>query len=327
MRSIKKYFLTILCLCVTMFGVFGFSSCDITDHYLNPDTSEENSGGLFPGGGGWYPDEDSSEESSEESSEDSSEDSSTSEAPECEHSFGDWTVTTEKTCNQEGEETRSCYHCGETETRSLGFGEHTSEDVATCIAKKICDVCSEEFGDLDPSVHAGELGWIKTRTTHCQGYACCGVKTGTDEAHNKVNGNGKCVICDFNPTISVGTISVSAGEQVSIAISIADNPGVIGLELTVTFDEEVLTLVKAEKGTALAAMDFTAPDVLGSGSKFLWDAGYANVANGEVLLLTFDVSEDAVLGDHSILIKAKGYDENVVSITFKIVNGTITVNE
>ncbi len=35
------------------------------------------------------------------------------------HSFGDWSVTTEPTCTTDGEETRTCAICGETETRTI----------------------------------------------------------------------------------------------------------------------------------------------------------------------------------------------------------------
>ena len=35
------------------------------------------------------------------------------------HAWGDWTVTQEPTCTQEGQEIRTCTHCGKTETRSV----------------------------------------------------------------------------------------------------------------------------------------------------------------------------------------------------------------
>ncbi|MDO4469729.1 MAG: sialidase family protein [Bacillota bacterium] len=55
----------------------------------------------------------------------------------CEHTWGDWTVTTEATCTEAGEETRTCSRCHTTETRqteALGheFGEWEVTKEATC---------------------------------------------------------------------------------------------------------------------------------------------------------------------------------------------------
>ncbi len=53
------------------------------------------------------------------------------------HSWGEWTVTKEATCEEAGEETRTCANCGETETRALeatghNWGEWTVTKEATC---------------------------------------------------------------------------------------------------------------------------------------------------------------------------------------------------
>ena len=53
------------------------------------------------------------------------------------HTFGEWTVTTPATCETEGQETRTCADCNETETRvikALGheFVDYTYNNDATC---------------------------------------------------------------------------------------------------------------------------------------------------------------------------------------------------
>jgi hypothetical protein len=53
------------------------------------------------------------------------------------HAFGEWTVTTEPTCTEAGEETRSC-ECGKTETREVeALGHDWNED-------GVCNRCGEE---------------------------------------------------------------------------------------------------------------------------------------------------------------------------------------
>ena len=48
----------------------------------------------------------------------------------CNHSFGEWTVSVEPTCRQKGKETRMC-SCGETETRAISATGHQYEAVVT----------------------------------------------------------------------------------------------------------------------------------------------------------------------------------------------------
>ena len=58
------------------------------------------------------------------------------------HEVGEWTVTKEKTCNVDGERTRTCA-CGETETETIAKG-HTPR-AATCERALICTVCKAEL--------------------------------------------------------------------------------------------------------------------------------------------------------------------------------------
>ncbi|MDD7292237.1 MAG: hypothetical protein PUG83_01790, partial [Clostridiaceae bacterium] len=63
-----------------------------------------------------------------------------------EHRYSDWTVTTEPTCTAEGEETRTCIICGESETRAVETRTHDLfhvEVASTCTVTGVsCDVCT-----------------------------------------------------------------------------------------------------------------------------------------------------------------------------------------
>ena len=70
------------------------------------------------------------------------------------HAWGEWKVTTEPTCTEEGEETRTCMRCGETETRAVAaLGHDYVETVTepTCTEKGFtthkCSRCGDEYVD------------------------------------------------------------------------------------------------------------------------------------------------------------------------------------
>ena len=72
------------------------------------------------------------------------------EAPQHTHRFGDWTVTKEVTCTEDGVETRTCPVCGEVETKTIPatghkFGDWTVTKAATSkeegVETRTCSVC------------------------------------------------------------------------------------------------------------------------------------------------------------------------------------------
>lgn len=121
------------------------------------------------------------------------------------HTFGKWVITTEPTCVDEGEETRTCEKCGATETRTIpakghspidawssdesghwhacancdehldaaehNFGEWVEKDAVTCTEggteARTCATCGyEETRETDPAGHSfGE--WSVTTPATC----------------------------------------------------------------------------------------------------------------------------------------------------------------
>lgn len=66
--------------------------------------------------------------------------------------FENWQVTTQASCETDGEETATC-SCGETSTRVIpaighAFGEWTTESQSTCsekgLEKSVCETCGKE---------------------------------------------------------------------------------------------------------------------------------------------------------------------------------------
>ena len=66
----------------------------------------------------------------------------------CNHEYGDWTVSKEATCTEAGEEIRTCSICNEAERRAIGAIGHTTDAL-------LCGTCGETIVGLDslfPSV-------------------------------------------------------------------------------------------------------------------------------------------------------------------------------
>lgn len=102
------------------------------------------------------------------------------------HRFGEWKVTKEATCTEKGEETQTCYDCGETVTREIAttdhsYGEWKVTKEATCTEKgeetRTCSACgateTREIATLgheivvDPAVEATCTTEGKTVGVHC----------------------------------------------------------------------------------------------------------------------------------------------------------------
>ncbi len=114
------------------------------------------------------------------------------------HEWGEWVVTTEPTCTEEGEETRTCERCGETETRIVDVLGHTegkevkeNEVEPTCTEAGsydlviYCTVCGEELSretiTVDPLGHDwGEptFTWSEDYKSVVATFVC-----GRDETH------------------------------------------------------------------------------------------------------------------------------------------------
>lgn len=135
------------------------------------------------------------------------------------------------------------------------------------------------------------------------------------------------------PVIMVSSRNVEKGEEnVKVVVSIANNPGVLGMTLKLTYDEDVMTLTEVARGSALSEMtNFVKPKNLSSGCQFPWAAEEVlpeDVTNGEILVLTFSISESAPDGDYTV---ALSYDNGAIidndlnPVKVKIINGIITV--
>ncbi len=183
----------------------------------------------------------------------------------------EWTVTRPATCQDEGEQSRSCTVCGATETQAIGLGEHEYEV--------------------------------------------------TDETETTPDGPGHrtytCKVCqdsyieEFVPEIvegivEVGSSSQRAGGEVTIPVSIKENPGIAGFTFSVNYDKNVLTPTEITAGDIIKSGTFTSNLEQGIPAEQLeqiavhWNDVNNMNDNGVLFNITFDVNSNAAEGNYPV---------------------------
>ena len=329
MKSKNRLFASVICLLMVVFGVVGLTACDEygkCSHHWGEWSTTTNANCTKSG---------TQERQCSKCGE-----TETSAIEALGHDWNEATCSTPKTCKicsategvvldhipnaDDGDCTTAitCSVCGEITTEANA--SHTGGS-ATCEHKAACEVCGKEYGEL--ADHIGEEIWIKHLDTHYLVYSCCYAQISTTENHNMVG--GICTTCGFNPSITIASIEITPEDtQVTLTISITDNPGIAGLMLSLQYNTDVFNLTEATNGEALDTLTFTAPNGLDSGCMFLWDSIEVNdedVKNGVFLRLAFDIVPNPPEGEYSILLKVNAYDNELTPFTLCIQGGLITI--
>ena len=133
------------------------------------------------------------------------------------------------------------------------------------------------------------------------------------------------------PVISIGNITAKPGDSVTVPISIKNNPGILGMILSVYFDEESLAIESIESGEAFSSLDFTGSKILESGMRLIWDGIEINaedIKDGTILLMNVKVKENAKAGKYPVTLKySEGdiLDNDLGTVTPSVEVGYITV--
>jgi len=133
------------------------------------------------------------------------------------------------------------------------------------------------------------------------------------------------------PTLIVeGTKAKAGDENIEVIISIANNPGILGIDYDLFYEDSVMTLVNAESALELPGCVYTPPSYFRNPTTFLWDFQDANwVEDGVVLKLYFDISDTAPAGVHEIKIMysyGNIFDADLKPIDVAVKNGYISID-
>ena len=136
----------------------------------------------------------------------------------------------------------------------------------------------------------------------------------------------------FESVISIPEVKASPGEEVQVPVEISNNHGILGMILTVNYDESVCEMKSAENGDALKdVLLLTQSKTLKSGARFVWDGlelSEDQIKDGTVLMMKFKVSSDAQPGEYPITLTCAEGDvvnADLEAVSPQIVNGSLTV--
>ena len=117
----------------------------------------------------------------------------------------------------------------------------------------------------------------------------------------------------------------------SVDVSIKNNPGILGMTLIVSYDDNAMELIDIVQGEALSKQfDLTLPGVFGNGCRFLLDGVKPSYDNGTFVTLTFAIKDNAPAGKYDVSLQTYGGvtgSDPLVSVPVEIRNGTVTVEQ
>ncbi len=129
-------------------------------------------------------------------------------------------------------------------------------------------------------------------------------------------------------TLSIGSISCSAGSEISVPIVIQNNPGIAMADLKIEYDSSALTFVSAANGTIFAQADLMESYPSGSPYPILFVSTTGDRAgDGTLITLNFRVNSNCADGNYTLTFRKgsmlSNFNETILSTSF--VGGAVTV--
>ena len=239
------------------------------------------------------------------------------------HNWGPWEQTKAPTATAPGIQQRSCRNpgCDKTETREI-----SGQTVTLTLDPKGGKVVPEErtvikdapIGLLPTPTREDHrfLGWFSDPDT---GSLVDGNSSFSTDATLWAHWE-EAPEEDAVPTLEAGTAVAAPGQKITLAVRLKGNPGIAGLSFALDYDEDVLTY----EGFRDAGLEDWA---VGSQAA-VWIDSANNTKNGDVLLLTFLVNEDAREKDLQINFRdVVAFDETLKPVELRLINGAVQVRD
>ena len=138
-------------------------------------------------------------------------------------------------------------------------------------------------------------------------------------------------VCTFSvsaagePTVTIGSATVKAGETVTVTVDFANNPGVAGMRCDVIYDTTNLTLTTITDKAVIGGQTHNAEENI-----IFWNNASNQTKRGVVAEFTFAINANAPAGDYKIGLSYNNDDYDIINEAFDtidvaVVEGTITV--
>ena len=115
-----------------------------------------------------------------------------------------------------------------------------------------------------------------------------------------ISGSISVITPDGTACISADSVIALRGETIAVPVKISSNSGLMGYRLTFTYDDDILTPVSAVAGNGFAGNSDNSIGITEGKFDVVW-SNSANIAiNGDIVVLTFKVNDNAVFGKSEV---------------------------
>lgn len=225
------------------------------------------------------------------------------------HSWDKGVVKKYSTCSTQGETVYTCTVCKTTKTEYTPTNAHSFgswENLNSQLHQRKCKNCSA----------------IEQKSHNYDNNIC------TECGASKQSGS----IPKTDARIKVSSVTCSSNaSQVRVPIVIENNPGVVSVQLTVTYDEQAMELIGLEDGGILGATLHS--DEYANGYKMSWGNDTANknlTDNGTIATLVFKLKPNVSDGEYQVSLSYNYsnfdiMDVNMNCVAFEVQDGYISV--
>ncbi len=132
------------------------------------------------------------------------------------------------------------------------------------------------------------------------------------------------------PTISINDFIGVPGHSVTVNINIENNPGILVAILSLVYDKTAMTLTNVELDQTFGGQYTPSPD-LQSPVALMWESSELadNISNGTMFKLTFEISENAQVGEtYDVIVNYNDGDVTNMDeedVVFHIDNATVNI--
>lgn len=139
------------------------------------------------------------------------------------------------------------------------------------------------------------------------------------------------VAFDDTPTVWADRVGGYAGETVTVAVRMQGNPGLVGWQFKVDYDEAILELTDQTRGDAFAGGSLSFGPKKSPANAMWYDFLNPDVMdNGVLYYLTFRIAENAAVGTYTLEVYSEPgniANANMESVEFQTVSGAVEVYE
>lgn len=139
---------------------------------------------------------------------------------------------------------------------------------------------------------------------------------------------------DGKPVVIVSNVEGKIGDTVRVAANLVNNPGILGMSMTLSYDENVLKLKNVDNGKVFKdVLEMSHSKELKSGCVFLWDGENITdeqISDGEILVMEFEIlkkDDSGVPTVQFVCSEGSAVDKHMETVELGIEKGVVTIQK